>query len=39
MVFVEGGRLHLGRWQGIFLAEFDGPRRRNVCIKVVSTKP
>jgi secondary thiamine-phosphate synthase enzyme len=24
---VRGGRLALGRWQGVFLAEFDGPRR------------
>ncbi|MBS1251515.1 MAG: hypothetical protein MAG451_00548 [Anaerolineales bacterium] len=34
-VFVEGGRLQLGRWQGIFLGEFDGPRRRNVWVKWV----
>ncbi len=34
-VFVEGGRLQLGRWQGIFLGEFDGPRRRNVWVKLV----
>ena len=25
---VEGGQLQLGTWQGIFFAEFDGPRRR-----------
>jgi secondary thiamine-phosphate synthase enzyme len=24
------GRLMLGRWQGIFLCEFDGPRQRQV---------
>jgi secondary thiamine-phosphate synthase enzyme len=24
------GRLLLGRWQGIFLCEFDGPRERRV---------
>jgi len=34
-VFVEGGILALGRWQGIFLAEFDGPRERKVYIKVL----
>ncbi len=28
------GRLHLGRWQGIFLCEFDGPRRRRVLGRV-----
>ncbi len=34
-VFVSGARLKLGTWQGIFLAEFDGPRSRQVWIKVV----
>ena len=33
LVFVEGGRLQLGRWQGVYLAEFDGPRRRQVWLK------
>ena len=27
---VKGGRLDLGAWQGVFLMEFDGPRRRRV---------
>ncbi|TFE66755.1 hypothetical protein A7Q09_09585 [Methylacidiphilum sp. Yel] len=27
---VKEGRLRLGRWQGIFLCEFDGPRTRKV---------
>src|SRR5499427_10860199 len=34
-VFVEGGKLALGRWQGIFFAEFDGPRERKVYLKVL----
>jgi secondary thiamine-phosphate synthase enzyme len=34
-VFVEDAKLFLGRWQGIFLAEFDGPRTRKVHIKVL----
>ncbi|HTZ48129.1 MAG TPA: secondary thiamine-phosphate synthase enzyme YjbQ [Verrucomicrobiae bacterium] len=34
-VFVEEGKLLLGRWQGIFLAEFDGPRERKVHVKVL----
>jgi secondary thiamine-phosphate synthase enzyme len=34
-VFVQEGKLALGRWQGIFLAEFDGPRERHVYIKVL----
>jgi secondary thiamine-phosphate synthase enzyme len=29
---VRGGQLLLGRWQGIFFAEFDGPRARRVHI-------
>jgi secondary thiamine-phosphate synthase enzyme len=33
---VQGGRLLLGTWQGIFLAEFDGPRSRRVVVKVVA---
>jgi len=35
-LLVIGGRLRLGTWQGVFLAEFDGPRTRNVYVKVVS---
>jgi secondary thiamine-phosphate synthase enzyme len=31
-VIVREGRLALGQWQGIFLCEFDGPRRRQVWI-------
>ena len=34
-VFVEQGRLVLGRWQTIYLAEFDGPRSRRVLVKVL----
>lgn len=33
-VFVTGGRLLLGTWQGLFFCEFDGPRRRKVFVKV-----
>lgn len=33
-VFIHKGQLHLGQWQGIFLAEFDGPRRRTLWLKV-----
>jgi len=31
-VAVEGGRLRLGTWQGIYFAEFDGPRSRKVWV-------
>ena len=34
---IEGGKLALGRWQGVFLAEFDGPRDREVLVSVVMT--
>jgi secondary thiamine-phosphate synthase enzyme len=34
-VFIENGKLALGRWQAIFFCEFDGPRRRDVCVKIV----
>ena len=35
-ILVEDGRLVLGSWQGIYLAEFDGPRRRRVLVKLGS---
>lgn len=31
----ERGRLKLGRWQQVFLAEFDGPRTREVWVKLL----
>ncbi len=31
---VEGSQLKLGRWQGVMLAEFDGPRRRSIVVSV-----
>jgi secondary thiamine-phosphate synthase enzyme len=34
-IFVEAGGLVLGRWQGIFFCEFDGPRERRMNVKVV----
>jgi secondary thiamine-phosphate synthase enzyme len=37
-IFVEGGRLQLGRWQGVFLAEFDGPRSRTVWVNTTSNE-
>jgi secondary thiamine-phosphate synthase enzyme len=35
-VFIENGRLSLGRWQAIFFAEFDGPRSRELHVKIIS---
>jgi len=34
-VHFEGGQLQLGRWQAIFFCEFDGPRQREVRVRVV----
>lgn len=34
-VIVEGGAPVLGTWQGIYLCEFDGPRRRTVHLKLI----
>ena len=33
-VLIENGRLVLGRWQGIFFCEFDGPRSRHLLVKL-----
>ena len=33
-LLVRNGEPDLGRWQGIFLAEFDGPRQRTVRVAV-----
>ena len=31
----KDGKLLLGRWQGIFLCEFDGPRERDVVLQLI----
>ena len=33
---VEAGRLVLGTWQGIYFAEFDGPRHRRFLVQPLS---
>ncbi|NVL91089.1 MAG: YjbQ family protein [Desulfobacterales bacterium] len=35
VIAVEGGRLKLGTWQGVFFCEFDGPRSRTVHIRLL----
>jgi secondary thiamine-phosphate synthase enzyme len=35
ILLIENGELRLGTWQGVYLAEFDGPRQRTVLIKIV----
>lgn len=36
MVIVENKMLKLGTWQSIFFCEFDGPRNRQVWVKLIS---
>ena len=33
---IEGGRLALGTWQGIYFCEFDGPRSRHVSVTLLA---
>jgi len=35
-LIIENGRLLLGRWQGVFFCEFDGPRERKLHVKLVA---
>jgi secondary thiamine-phosphate synthase enzyme len=35
VVPLDGGRLALGTWQGIFFCEFDGPRTRKVLVTML----
>jgi secondary thiamine-phosphate synthase enzyme len=37
-VLVDGGRLALGTWQGIYFCEFDGPRTRSVWVSMHDAK-
>lgn len=37
VVLIELGRPLLGTWQGIYLCEFDGPRRRKVILKILGS--
>ena len=34
----EKGKLLLGRWQGIYLCEFDGPRERTVILQIMNSE-
>jgi len=34
-IIVENGGLRLGTWQGVYFCEFDGPRTRQVWVKVI----
>lgn len=35
IVPIHEGKLQLGKWQGIALAEFDGPRERKIIVKII----
>ncbi|MDD4980465.1 MAG: secondary thiamine-phosphate synthase enzyme YjbQ [Candidatus Omnitrophica bacterium] len=35
-IFIESGRLAFGTWQGIYFCEGDGPRSREVWVKILS---
>lgn len=35
-VIIENSTLVLGTWQSVFFCEFDGPRRRNAIVKIIS---
>jgi secondary thiamine-phosphate synthase enzyme len=34
-LFVNEGKIAFGTWQGIYLCEFDGPRTREVWVKII----
>jgi len=34
-VIIEGGKLLLGTWQGIYFCEFDAPRNRTFYVKII----
>lgn len=35
-LIIEEGKVLLGRWQDIFLVDFDGPRKRTVHVKIMA---
>lgn len=37
-LLISEGRLALGRWQGVYFCEFDGPRTREVFVRVAGLK-
>lgn len=34
-LLIEDGEPVLGTWQGIYFCEFDGPRRRKMCLRIM----
>lgn len=37
-LIINQGKLMIGQWQGIYFAEFDGPRAREIWIKIIEDK-
>ena len=35
LIIIKNGQLQLGRWQGIFFCEFDGPRNRKINFQIM----
>jgi len=35
-LIIKDGHLKLGQWQGIYFTEFDGPRSREIWIKIIN---
>lgn len=35
-IIIQEGRMLLGRWQGIYFCEFDGPRKREYMVKIIA---
>ncbi len=36
-IFVEQGKLLLGTWQGVYFCESDGPRTREIWVKIINS--
>ncbi|MDP2924423.1 MAG: secondary thiamine-phosphate synthase enzyme YjbQ [Candidatus Omnitrophota bacterium] len=37
-IIIENGSLVLGTWQGIYFCEFDGPRQRQIYVKIIAAQ-
>ena len=38
LIAIEGRRLVLGTWQGVFFCEFDGPRNRKLHVRIIEDR-
>ncbi|HOI84313.1 MAG TPA: secondary thiamine-phosphate synthase enzyme YjbQ, partial [Campylobacterales bacterium] len=34
-LIIEDANIIMGKWQGVYLADFDGPREREVYLKII----